>query len=341
MYMVFLENDYLLNYQEFIKAFKDIELLFVYRICKFYIDDSLYYRINEFLDNLKTLNISTELRTNIYKFLDKVYRTSTLSLENRNYNCEPQRITIKNHNSLISAPNVEGSSSLKSFFEKFIPLRELLGYPENFFGVLVLCNESTTTVKCEFDFVNGEISEMIGNSSIELNMSNKIYSLLKQADPVYLWKNSNTIPDLNEEKTMIIAIIIKSLQLNTQSNSIEDISKFVFGSSFTRSLKNNQSFGQQPYSANLLELCSRIVAGLEDKTGKLLAFRENKKTTSPQKVRSFDSALAWRVHLTKASEGYRLLLWKRRDEIPYEFANIGSKMELLIEEGLPITKAFN
>lgn len=49
--------------------------------------------------------------------------------------------------------------------------------------------------------------------------------------------------------------------------------------------------------------------------------------------RGGDRATAWRVHLTKAGLGLRLMIWRDGDVI--EFANVGVKHALEIEEGDP------
>lgn len=103
---------------------------------------------------------------------------------------------------------------------------------------------------------------------------------------------------------------------------------FHLGAHFLKSIQQ-WGFTRSDLAANLIDSCARIL--LQFPKNEIKEFRQNEAPTAPQRVRQTDSAVACRTHLTKASEGFRLLFWKLPNgEI--EFANVGAKKELIIYE---------
>lgn len=77
----------------------------------------------------------------------------------------------------------------------------------------------------------------------------------------------------------------------------------------------------------IIESCARIILGIPKNS--LNEFRVDSKSTSAQRKRNDDGALAFRTHLTKKGAGLRLMFWKLPSGV-IEFANIGDKDELEI-----------
>jgi len=104
--------------------------------------------------------------------------------------------------------------------------------------------------------------------------------------------------------------------------------RFRFGSQFLASIQKWGFGNRQDWAMLLIDTCARILLGVPKNEVK--PFRISAKS-DVQRQRKADNAFAWRAHLTKANAGFRLLLWTTPDGV-IEFANIGPKKELLIEE---------
>ena len=84
------------------------------------------------------------------------------------------------------------------------------------------------------------------------------------------------------------------------------------------------------WARNFVESCARIILGVPKNT--LGEFK--RKTVSGKlehRVRNSDGAKAYRTHITKKSEGFRLMLWILPDGT-IELSNVGNKDELVIYE---------
>jgi len=104
-----------------------------------------------------------------------------------------------------------------------------------------------------------------------------------------------------------------------------NVFRFRLGAGFRQSLRQNAKLS----IALVLDACSRIILGNPKEA--VNPFRVDERPQSPQRARANDSALAWRTHLARANEGFRLMFWTTpTGEI--EFANVGTKKELLIHE---------
>ncbi|WP_028971669.1 hypothetical protein [Sporomusa ovata] len=98
------------------------------------------------------------------------------------------------------------------------------------------------------------------------------------------------------------------------------------GNYFLESAKQWGFFNRTDYAMLLVESCARIV--LDAPKNPIKPFRVSS-TSSEQRVRSDDGALAFRTHLSKSGVGFRLMLWQLPDDT-IEFANVGDKDELII-----------
>ena len=103
--------------------------------------------------------------------------------------------------------------------------------------------------------------------------------------------------------------------------------EFEIGSGFVRSLHAWGADSRHDYAMVTIESCARIVLGIPKND--ITEFRESGKATARQRSRPEDGALAFRTHLTKKGVGLRLMFWRRTDGT-FEFANIGAKGELEI-----------
>lgn len=93
------------------------------------------------------------------------------------------------------------------------------------------------------------------------------------------------------------------------------------------------SFDARPDLArNVIDSCARIVLGVPKNP--VEPFREDERPQAPQRTRKSDAALAWRTHLTKGAEGFRLMFWETQTGI-IDFANVGPKKELIIDDDCP------
>jgi len=104
--------------------------------------------------------------------------------------------------------------------------------------------------------------------------------------------------------------------------------QFRLGSQFLASVQKWGFGNRQDWAMLLIDTCARILLSIPK--NEINPFRISAHS-GEQRERSSDGALAWRTHLTKANAGFRLLLWTTPDGV-IEFANIGPKKELIIEE---------
>lgn len=107
-----------------------------------------------------------------------------------------------------------------------------------------------------------------------------------------------------------------------------ELIRFTLGSRFIQSIQRWGFDRRQDWAMLLIESCARILLSVPK--NEVNPFRISAHSDE-QRSRSSDSALAWRTHLTKANAGFRLMFWTTDNGL-IEFANIGSKKELLIEE---------
>jgi hypothetical protein len=98
-------------------------------------------------------------------------------------------------------------------------------------------------------------------------------------------------------------------------------SMFCVGNGFFASLERNQAAYADRYAGRALEKCARLVLGMSE--GDISSFGE---------ARQADSAVSYRVHVSKRGVGLRLMFWRRQSGV-IELANIGSKHELVIDSG--------
>lgn len=132
----------------------------------------------------------------------------------------------------------------------------------------------------------------------------------------WVWRYADSVSDA------YIAILLRAAEM--LGDECRPLETFSLGPAFLESLRANQCVGSGAFAGVALEVCAQLVAGTI--TRPIGTFGK-----PDQEVRSFDRALGWRVHLTGAHAGLRLMFW--RSDRGIEFANVGPKHELLIEKG--------
>jgi len=101
------------------------------------------------------------------------------------------------------------------------------------------------------------------------------------------------------------------------------VPKFTVGSSFPTSLATYQASGVQPYASVTLDICAHVLIG-----------QPKYQISSFDQTRTRDGADAYRTHITKGGPALRLMMWDNGKII--EFANIGPKNQLSIQNGNPL-----
>lgn len=136
-----------------------------------------------------------------------------------------------------------------------------------------------------------------------------------------LWKTAKNAEDLH------LSIALGALAVLNKGKAqakLEDLHPFIIGSEFLPSLERNQSANNGRFSNLMRTVCCQIVARACEKKTKPFGLKT-------QVLRQTDQALGWRVHVTKDKEALRLMYWTSGDFL--EFANVGPKQELIIQEG--------
>jgi hypothetical protein len=102
---------------------------------------------------------------------------------------------------------------------------------------------------------------------------------------------------------------------------LSSLPSFTVGSAFPDSLSANQAAGGQSFASIALDVCAHVLAG--QPKYEVNDFGQSRR----------DGAESLRTHVTKGNPALRLLMWTKDAEL--EFANIGPKNELAIQNGNP------
>jgi hypothetical protein len=153
-------------------------------------------------------------------------------------------------------------------------------------------------------------------------------SALDAIDPLQIWQRATDSKDI---KLAIILAARKMLMEDGKSVTLANMPKFLIGSEFVNSLKNWQAFQLGEHSSVVLQKCAAICINRANVA--INEFREDKNKHSSTVFRKVDRAKAFRTHIGGSGLGLRLMLWENSDGV-YEFANVGSKNELVIEYGI-------
>ncbi|MEP4986832.1 MAG: hypothetical protein ABJV68_03930 [Paracoccaceae bacterium] len=163
--------------------------------------------------------------------------------------------------------------------------------------------------------------------SVPLSVKHKVQlfhnagDLVSTRTAVQLWVKASTEADLH------FAVTVGALAIRRaagKSSDVSDLMKFRIGSKFMESLRANQCSGSARFSTTTCRICMEIVADCH-------AGHIRQMGIGSQAKRLEDGALGYRLHVTGSGIALRMLFWKVNDFI--EFANVGPKFELTIEEG--------
>ena len=136
-----------------------------------------------------------------------------------------------------------------------------------------------------------------------------------------LWNTATGVQDI------YLAITVRAAQIANAmgcAGNLRNLRSFSLGSEFYGSLPKIQASPGQPKAKTALEACARVVASAPK-------YPLHPMGKPKQSKRQRDGASALRTHISKKHEAPRLMLWETADQL--EFANVGTKFELVIEEG--------
>lgn len=136
-----------------------------------------------------------------------------------------------------------------------------------------------------------------------------------------IWAISNDAPALH------LAIAIRALNMKKVGGlvpALDSLLAFSIGPGFVQSLSDHQAVGSGRFASLALEVCAQIISQTCNKYVRHMG-------AATKIVRKRDGAKAMRLHLTDSHEGLRLMYWLTDNNI--EFANVGNKHDLFIEEG--------
>lgn len=177
--------------------------------------------------------------------------------------------------------------------------------------------------------IEGKISKISGQhpeitSKLPLQVSGKvrICTSLDRLENALLASDLWEIADSNDDYW--IAILIGAVEMSKSLGlglDIFSVPKFQIGSEFVSSLNQNQATGNGKFSSVVRDTVIRVILNCPKEPLKPFHLKS-------QLVRARDSATAFRTHVTKSSEGLRLMIWSRSDGI--ELANIGVKNDAKI-----------
>ena len=163
------------------------------------------------------------------------------------------------------------------------------------------------------------------NLQNDLTISFGYQSILKRADFISLWGNAAETSNITDAiERMIIIHRDEGLPPGRKEFHVYRV-----GNHFLESIHIYGFHARFDWARVLIDSCARIILGIPK--SEVIEFREDDRPQSAQRVRRSDDALAWRTHLTKGNEGFRLMFWTTEDGV-IEFANIGPKKELVIYE---------
>lgn len=150
-------------------------------------------------------------------------------------------------------------------------------------------------------------------------------NILKYADFISLWNNAAGTTNITDAiERMIISHRDEGL-----STGRKEYHEYRVGNHFLESIHTYGFHARFDWARILIDSCARIILGIPK--NEVFEFRVDDRPQSAQRVRKSDGSLAWRTHLTKNNEGFRLMFWTTEGGV-IEFANVGPKKELIIYE---------
>lgn len=177
-------------------------------------------------------------------------------------------------------------------------------------------NVTSSGVNCFLDEVWQELEYHKGDADAVADVS----ALANRSTAQALWNASNTSREICA--AVLLGAIAESLE---SRGDLTEIRRFSIGTKFLYSLNINQALHGGRFASEVARTCSEIVSTTFN--GHCALFGK----PGTRVARACDGGTAYRCHITKGALGLRMMYWDMGTHI--EFANIGPKFELIIEEG--------
>jgi hypothetical protein len=221
------------------------------------------------------------------------------------------------------------SSILSAALARRLDLRGLifaaLGLPSpNFDCLEIRCQVEEIQISGVCDHLHAPFS-----AYGEVNLAWSYEELLTNQSAAEVWKSAQDARDIH----LAVALeVLGMLRKTTPGAQLTSIPEFHIGSCFYDSICRNKAGPKGGFADTVREACARVVLGAPKNLVKpfLIAKPGNRKKLQPA-IRP-DGSSGFRTHISKSHEGIRMMFWQRGDR-SVEFANIGSKNELVIESG--------
>jgi hypothetical protein len=189
--------------------------------------------------------------------------------------------------------------------------------------------QGAQTANVTFTLLDADCHELVvpmPHSAVEAAHAAKLPANIDELmDAAQVWTSATCEADLH------FAISLAARGIVRQTGGLPPRT-FRIGSSFLTSLQRHGGVGGGEFAKTTLSKCAQVVARSDNL--EVRDFRDGAASTSPTRCRARDGARARRVHVTDSHEALRLMFWEL-DNSNIEFANIGTKFELLIEVGIP------
>ena len=153
-------------------------------------------------------------------------------------------------------------------------------------------------------------------------LSDDYKKFLASLDGLSLWRRAD------DAEEIVISLFVGAVERGTDAGLFRnqsDIPVFKIGSAFADSLARNQAMGMGRFSQVTYETALSVICGNAGQT----MWRGGPQ--GRKEIRRADGALARRSHVTSRHEALRLMYWTIDGRV--EFANVGVKNELVIEDG--------
>ena len=158
--------------------------------------------------------------------------------------------------------------------------------------------------------------------SEEIVLSHNYKAFVASLDGFTLWRRAENTEEF------AFALFVGAMERGAGAGVFRnhsDVPVFEVGSAFAASLGNHQAMGKGRFSKVTYGTALSVICG---NAGQAM-WRGGPQ--GGKQIRRPDGALAWRSHVTARHEALRLMYWTIEGKI--EFANVGVKNELVIEEG--------
>jgi|SRR5579872_520484 len=155
--------------------------------------------------------------------------------------------------------------------------------------------------------------------SITVGFCGSVSEFAEQLDGNNLWHLAENDDEIRA------AISIKARTIRKTSGCPapkENCHKFSIGSAFFGTMRSCQAHPSGKFGQVTFETAARLIAKSETETPKKL-YKLSSSSQREDVVRS-DGAVGWRLHVTKSSEGIRLMFWRKKDG-SVELANVCPK----------------